>query len=463
MTSELTNGGAHAPSARQLTKLALPIAAGMLSLSLLSLVETIILGHYNQVALAASGAANYVFFIFLSAFAGFAISAQTQVARYIDSDPQKARRFVHICIFQITSCALLILGAVSLFKTEIIAFQVNDPVLIEAGSIYLQIKTFSVLPIALLMSMRGYWHGANKPKVFLLCLLASHIGSGVLCYLLVNGELGLPELGLNGAAVGNLISITVGTLILLLLSRHLFVKQEIQRISLNELKTGWQLAWPTSLQQTIFAIGTAAFMAIIGRLGVSELAAAHLLITLSLILILPIVGIGMAATTFISQSYSQFQATGQHPELSTDWYRIAIQIAGGLVAMISLGLYAFPNEILQTLTDEPDVIDAAFIPLLVLAPSLLLEAFAITTKQSLYAIRQNKAVMKVLVFTQWGVLLPSMLVLHLTESGSLELYLLMHAGQRAVNSIWLYSIWRREHKRNHHSVSLDHLDMHKIN
>ena len=452
------------PSARGLLKLALPIAAGMLSLSLLSLIETIILGHYDQVALAASAAANYVFFIFLSAFAGFAIAAQTQVARHIETNKRLAHRFVQISTIQIVSCALFLITTVHFFKTQIISIQVNDPTLIKAGADYLQIKSWSVLPIAFLMALRGYWHGANKPKTFLLCLLSSHISSAVFCYLLVNGKAGFPELGLNGAAIANLISISVGTCVLILLSRHVFKKaSDSQTLNSSDFKLGWQLAWPTSLQQATFAVGTAAYMAIIGRLGITELAAAHLLITLSLVLILPVIGIGMAATTFISQSFSRFQESKSEAGISQQWYKLAITLACSIVFIIGISMLLLPEKILFILTDEVDVVEAAYWSLLILAPSLLFEAFAITTKQSLYAIRQNKAVMKVLVITQWGLLLPSMLLIHLSGHGSLEIYIVMHAAQRAINSIWLYRTWKREHKRQLPNFDPSLSDIHKTN
>jgi len=438
------------PSIQGLLKLAIPISLGMASLSVLSLVETMILGHYSQVALAASASANYIFFVFLSAFAGFAIAIQSKVARHFDDQPEIAKSFTFVGLTQLTLLALAFIALVALFHREIIAAQIDDPELVKQGSEYLWIKSWSLLPIAILMALRGFWHGINQPRVLLLCLISSHVITGIGCFALVNGQFGLPEMGLQGAAVSTVVSMAIGTTILWLLSRSAIKRKASQLtapFTKDQFKTGWHLAWPTSLQQVIFAIGTAVFMAIIAKSGVTILAAAHLIITLSLVLILPVIGIGMAATTFISNSYGYFQKSETSHTDCQHWYKLSLMSSILFVVLFGVLLTTKPEAVLGLMTDDQDVIDAAYWALIILAPSLFFEAITITTKQSLYAIHRNQEVLKVLSVTQWLILLPVMLTIHILGIGSLELYTLLHAGQRAINSAWLYKIWRTEHKK----------------
>jgi len=446
------------PSLHGLLKLAIPISLGMASLSVLSLVETMILGHYSQVALAASASANYIFFVFLSAFAGFAIAIQSKVARHFDHQPEIAKSFTFVGLTQLTLLALTFIALVAIFHREIIAAQIDDPELVKQGSEYLWMKSWSLLPIAILMALRGFWHGINQPKVFLLCLISSHFITGVGCYALVNGKLGLPEMGLQGAAVSTVFSMAFGTAILWLMSRTAIKQTSTDSsnpsstsltspYSKTQFKTGWHLAWPTSLQQVIFAIGTAVFMAIIAKSGVTILAAAHLIITLSLVLILPVIGIGMAATTFISNSYGYFQKGETAHTDCQHWYKLSLTSSILFVVLFGILLITQPEAVLGMMTDDQEVIDAAYWALIILAPSLFFEAITITTKQSLYAIHRNREVLKVLSVTQWFILLPVMLTIHILGVGSLEIYTLLHAGQRAINSVWLYKIWRTEHKK----------------
>lgn len=438
------------PTIKNLLKLAIPIALGMASLSILGLVETSILGHYSQQALAANASANYLFFVFLSAFAGFAIAIQSQVARYIDDAPQLARKYTLVGLSQLTLMALSFILLVFFFNDQMIAAQIDDPAIISLASEFIWIKSWSLLPIAVLMALRGFWHGANRPKIFLSCLLFSHTLAGVLCYLLVHGKLGFPEYGLKGAALATVVSISFGTGILCLLTlKPLDFFQQLtqsKRFNRSEFQTGWHLAWPTSFQQVLFAIGTALFMAIIARTGVVELAAAHLVITLSLVLILPVIGFGMSATTFISRAHTLFQQGTSSPERSQSWYRITLLLSLSCILVVSPILLFATEPVLFLLTKDPEVVAAAYWPLIILVFSLLFEAFTISTKQALYALHQNKAVLRVLTTTQWLILLPVMLAIHLTGNGSLEIYTLCHAGQRAINGIWLYRIWRSEHK-----------------
>ncbi|MFC3149968.1 MATE family efflux transporter [Litoribrevibacter euphylliae] len=438
------------PTARNLLKLAVPIALGMASLSILGLLETSILGHYGQHALAASASANYLFFVFLSAFAGFSIAIQSQVARHIDDAPYIARKYTLVGLSQLVFVALSFILLVYFFNREMIAAQIHDEHIITQASEFLWIKSWSLLPIAILMALRGFLHGANQPKVFLTCLVSSHTLSGVLCYLLVYGKLGFPELGLKGAAFSTVISISLGTALLCLLTLRPLnaTKQKgtINKITPSDYVTGWHLAWPTSFQQVIFAIGTAAFMAIIAKTSVTELAAAHLIITLSLVLILPVVGIGMSATTFISRSHTLFQQGETSPQNSQRWYTITLRLSLACILLVSPALLLTTESVLFALTKDPEVVAAAYWPLIILVFSLLFEAVTISTKQSLYALHQNKAVLTILSSTQWLILLPAMLIIHLSGNGSLEIYVLCHAIQRAINGILLYRIWKKEHQ-----------------
>ncbi|GLQ32263.1 putative multidrug resistance protein NorM [Litoribrevibacter albus] len=437
------------PTIKNLLKLAIPIALGMASLSILGLIETTILGHYSQQALAANASASYLFFVFLSAFAGFAIAVQSQVARHIEQTPEVATRYTLIGLIQLTLVALCFIVLVHFFSRELIAAQINDERIVALASEFIRIKSWSLLPIAVLMALRGFWHGSNRPKVFLFCLLFSHIVSAVLCYALVFGKFGFPEYGLKGAALATLISMSIGTTGLLILTlkplnliRHIAATAPLKR---SEFKIAWLLAWPTSFQQVIFAIGTAVFMAIIAQTGVTELAAAHIIITLSLVLILPVIGFGMSATTFISRTHTLFQQGKGDASDSQKWYRITLTLSLGTILLVSPVLLFSTEPVLEILTKETDVINAAYWPLIILTVSLLFEAFTISTKQSLYALHQNKAVLRVLSMTQWFGLLPIMLAIHLSGYGSLEIYTLCHACQRAINGVCLYRIWKREH------------------
>ncbi len=446
------------PTIKNLLKLAIPIALGMASLSILGLVETTILGHYSQQALAANAAANYIFFIFLSAFAGFAIAVQSQVARYIEDAPATAKRFTQVGLIQLSLVATGFIALVHFFHTEMISAQIDDPMTVRMASEFLWIKSWSLLPIAILMALRGFWHGANRPRVFLVCLLFSHILAGLLCYALVYGKFGFPEYGLNGAALATLISMSLGTGLLCLLTvkplsrkpnnapANITAANPNTALSRDDMKIGWHLAWPTSFQQVIFAVGTALFMAIVAKSGITQLAAAHLVITLSLVLILPVIGFGMSATTFISRTHAQFQSGNGDSTPSNQWYRLTLSLSVACILIVSPVLLFATEPVLNALTNDQAVIEAAYWPLIILVFSLLFEAFSISTKQSLYALHQNKAVLKVLSTTQWFILLPVMLIIHLSGYGSLEIYTLCHAGQRAINGFWLYRIWRRAHQ-----------------
>ena len=61
--------------------LGLPIIAGMLSQSLMNLVDTALVGHLGETALAAVGAGSYAILLMISLLSGLSAAIQAQVAR----------------------------------------------------------------------------------------------------------------------------------------------------------------------------------------------------------------------------------------------------------------------------------------------------------------------------------------------------------------------------------------------
>ena len=169
----------------------------------------------------------------------------------------------------------------------------------------------------------------------------------LLNYVLIFGHFGSPALGVTGAGMASAISMAVGTVVYFYLGfiharKDGFLKGLANR---QETKSLIRISIPSSLQQLFFAAGFVAIFWIIGKIGTAELAAANVLITVTLFAILPGLGLGLAGTTLVSQALGRGDPA--------DAYRWAWDVAK--ITMIVMTVLGLPLWLI------PDLVSSIFI------------------------------------------------------------------------------------------------------
>jgi putative MATE family efflux protein len=389
---------------QRIIRLALPIIGGMLSQSLLNLVDAALVGLLGDQALAAVGLGSYVNFFIVALVLGFSASSQALVARCYGQ-----QRWQHCALPLNGGLLMALLLAVPLtficwlLAPRLLGVLNNNPTVAAIGSEYFQARILGLVAVAMSFCFRGYWNGMQRPAAYLRILLLVQLVNVVLSYGLIFGQFGLPKLGAAGAGWGTTISLYSGVCCYLLLT----LKQGRQHGFLKDLpsrKILWQfcrLATPTSIQQFLFALGIALLFWIIGRLGVAQVAVAHVLLNLSLLLVLPAIGMGMATATLVSQALGSHQ-----PDKAKGWGWSALAIGIPLLLILSLPLYIWPTFILGLFLHQPALVELGKIPLFLTGLSVFTQSAAIILAQALLGAGANKQVLAISVTAQWLLLLP---------------------------------------------------------
>jgi putative MATE family efflux protein len=121
----------------------------------------------------------------------------------------------------------LVFGAAAVFAPEFIMSIYTDKESIRAAGVpYLRIVGWSYPLMVLAMAISSLLRSIEKVKIPLFASIASLITNTILNWLLIFGMLGFPKLGVEGAAIGTLISQVVHILVLYIycfLDKHSFV------------------------------------------------------------------------------------------------------------------------------------------------------------------------------------------------------------------------------------------------
>ncbi|MCJ8345905.1 MATE family efflux transporter, partial [bacterium] len=194
-----------------LLNLAVPIIGGMLSQNLLNILDTAMVGRLGSDALAAVGLCGFLSFLCVGMLMGFSTGVQAVSARRIGENRiDEAAKPLNMAIVMIIVLASLISIIVYLLIPTILPLLNPDPNVVKSSIDYFSIRIFGVIFVGLNASFRGFFNGVGLAKIYLRTLVIMHFLNIVFNYLLIFGKFGFPELGVQGAAIGTLISLACG-------------------------------------------------------------------------------------------------------------------------------------------------------------------------------------------------------------------------------------------------------------
>jgi putative MATE family efflux protein len=421
---------------------------GMLSQSVLNLVDAAMVGNLGADALAGVGIGSYAAFLTVSLVMGLSAAVQTLVARRMGADQQD--------LAGKPLMAGLILGALVALPLTLIFLALSSPLMslfssdkdvIAIANPYFEWRTYAIIAVAFNFCFRGYWAGIGQTRGYLKVLLWMHIANIILSYLLI---FGIPSLSFNGhtfegygavgSGMGTCLALFLGTIIYLILTlknaaHHGFSLHIPSKATMKSLS---QLAVPNSMQQGFFSLGVSILFMIIGMVGSEQQAIGHILINLALLLILPCVGLGIASTSLVSHALG-----ANKEEDAYQWGWEVVRLATFLMLLLGLPISFFADSILRLFTQDQALIDLGTMPLQITGISIIFEVTAMVLIQALLGAGASKKVMAINFLMQWCLLLPlAYLVGPILGYGLLGIWCIQSL-QRISSSVLYAALWRR--------------------
>lgn len=413
----------------------------MVSQNVLNLVDTAMVGTLGNAALAAVGIGGFVVFMCQAFILGVSTGVQA-----IASRRKGAGRTSEMAIP--LNAGLLLVFLISPFITWLVLsltpglypFLNSDPEVIEQGVPYVQVRIIAVVFVGMNFAFRGYWSAIDLTRVYMQTLIIMHSLNIVLNYVLIFGKLGAPALGVMGAGLATTIATGVGTAIYFVLAlgrarEHGFLKG---LPPFSEIKTLVHLSTPSGIQQTFFASGFVALYWIIGKVGTPELAAANVLINITLVAILPCLGFGIAAATLVGQALGRNDSND-----AEQWGWDVAKVALCVIFVVGIPMWVAPDLLLKGFIHDHDTLDIARVPMRLVGLLIAIDAIGLVLMHALLGAGDAKRVMMVSITAQWILFLPvAYLAGPILGYGLLALWVLQGA-YRAVQAGVFVQLWRQ--------------------
>jgi putative MATE family efflux protein len=261
-------------------------------------------------------------------------------------------------IFAISASAVFLLLA-QLLPSQILSIYSKDSQVVALGTGYIRIFSWTFLFVAVTFSYALVMRSTGDVKTPTTIGVIGLLISTFLSYSLIFGKFGLPELGIQGAAVAAVIAqalecVALVTITYAMKSPVAAPLRELIDFDLSFVSKVIKPMLPVMLNELFWALGITTYNVIYGRMGTGSFAAMNIVSTIQQMAFVVFIGISNATSVLVGNRIG----AGKEDEAYLYAGRsIGLGVMGGLVIGLILWLVKIP--FLSMYNVSPEVIESA--------------------------------------------------------------------------------------------------------
>lgn len=354
--------------------LALPVVFAELGWMTMGMVDTLMVGRLSPEAIGAVGLGSSIFFGVCIFAMGLLLGLDTLVSQAFGADDVDAchRWLVHGVVLAV-GLSIPVSGLLLWIDSGLDAWGLDSTVLALTRP-YLEIVSWSVLPLLLYAAFRRYLQGMGVVRPVMFALLAANVVNVFVNWVLIFGNLGAPAMGVPGAAWATVFSRLA--MMGFLLATILYREREERRLYPGvkggvfgslALEMAWfrrllALGTPAATQLTLEVGAFAAATALAGRLAPVSLAAHQIAINYAALSFMVPLGISSAGAVRVGHAVGRRDAEGA---ARAGW--TALLFAVLFMSAAAAVFLTVPRWLLLAFTEDAGVLDVGVTLLFVAA------------------------------------------------------------------------------------------------
>lgn len=328
---------------RQVLKIAVPICLQQLLNQGAGFVDTLMVSYigYVSAVTVASELNNLMFLLGFGINAGISVYASQF---YGIRDWKNLRRAFGLFISLNLVAAVLFFTLAQLGNTRVLAFYSDDAVLVSQAWEYLSICSISFFFMCITNAFTFVYRCIQKTVVPMAIGIGVNVLNAVLNYLLIFGKLGLPAMGIRGAAIATVIATAAGTV------THVVFAVVTRQPFLGKLRE--MLDWPSHFLQPVlrrmapvlcneilFGLGDTMYLKAYGLLGSAALESYKVAYSVGMIPYVITFGVGNACAFIIGERLGRKDLEGAK---DTVRWLLPISVVAACVVSAAMVLLARP-------------------------------------------------------------------------------------------------------------------------
>jgi len=447
MTAPLQPYRTHARAA---IWLGVPLVGSHLAQGMVQLTDTLMLGWYGIEALAAGGLGAGLFSTLFMVGSGIALAVMPMVAQAASSgDETQIRRVTRMGLWLSILFGVLIYPFFWFSETILLGLG-QKPEIAKLASDYMVVAGFGMIPGLLVMVLKSYLAALDRAQVVLWVTVTGAIGNAGLNWLLIFGNWGFPELGVQGAAIASLCLHTAMMVALAIYAVRVLPEHELfarfWRPDWEAFGRVFSLGWPISLTLLAEAglFSTTALM--IGWIGTVELAAHGIALQIASLTFNAHIGLSQVATVRAGQALGRKDAG--------NLVRGGMVVTGLSLCMIGMTVVAFlgvPEALLGVFTNPDDPKRAAVIAvgvsmLAMAALFQLADGMQVVALGLLRGVQDTRMPMVMAAFSYWAIGAPSSYLFgFVLKWGAVGVWMGLVVGLATASVLLMFRFWRQRY------------------
>lgn len=427
-------------------RLSMPVLLSSLFQRLVAIVDIFLTGGLGASAIAATGLGQLQIFVIMTIFWGLSTGTTVVIAHLTGAGRhEEARRAAGTAVIFCIGLTSVVSLAGAYGGGELARLMGASPEVQLLANQYIRLVFLWLIWTTGVNILSAIMQGAGNTRTPMQGIILVNILHVLLAWPLIYGKLGMPALGVQGAAIAINISECVGC-------SYLFwqaLKRGYLTIGLPDKELFsriWQVGWPVALERVAQQSGQLVYSSVIIAYGTTAYAAHQIGLSIESLSFMPGAGMGIAAATLMGQSLGAKKFQRAHVS-HLEALRLALVVMGGMAA-----LFLFvPHWLVMIFTHDPEVIRQGSVFLRIVAFAQIPLAISFVYAGSLRGAGDTFYVFIVTLLTMWGI----RVLLAWVAGPILHLSLYMVWGvflvdwyARAAAFAWRY------HKRDLHGVSV---------
>ena len=348
---DLTEG----PIFKTLIRLAVPVTVSMVMFTVYLMADLYFVGRLGPDAVAALSMSGNAFFIHLGfstilGTGGMALIAQA----FGRKDYDYAARVFKQCILLALMVGVFEAATGLMIAPAYIKFFGGSGKSLEWGIQYFQIFVISFLFMILLYTIGNCYRGMGNTKTPMMIMLQANLINIALDPVLIFGWLGLPKMGVRGAALASVISqiyaLTIYGYLIFIKGAHIDIKGKWQ-LSLDIIRKCLFIGVPSGLNHFLLAANLLITYRVISHYGTAALASIGIGFRILQAIYIPVIAVASAMAAIAGQNFG----AGKFRRITGTFAR-AWLIATIFMLFCTVTCQAFPDNLIGIFSNDLDVI-----------------------------------------------------------------------------------------------------------
>ena len=290
----------------ELIKISLPMVVSQGTFAVMIFTDRYFMSQIDAIHMAAALGGGVAAFFSFCFFTGLFSYANALAAQYLGAgELSKCSKVVTQGIAMTIMCSPLLV-IITYFVSGIFEGVGHDPRQVELERIYYVILMMGVVITLAKTCVSSYFAGIGRTHIVMICDVCGMVCNVPLCYLMVFGKLGFPELGIIGAGVSTIVASTFALLLFVFFylrkeHREKFYVMESFRLDWAILRRFLRLGFPSGLELFLNMAAFNLFLLMFQSYGVVQGASAAIVFNWDLLSFVPMIGINIGVISLIGR------------------------------------------------------------------------------------------------------------------------------------------------------------------